>query len=87
MRPAARKAAATKTAETLAKIELVELRKAARRTQADVAKTLGISQAAVAKLEGRPDIQLSTLARYAKSLGAKLKLTAKMPDGQEIRVL
>jgi transcriptional regulator with XRE-family HTH domain len=87
MSPAAQKAAAIKTKQMLANLELSALRKAAKCTQAQVAKMLGVSQAAVAKLESRPDIQLSTLARYAKSMGAKLKLIAEMPNGQEIRVL
>jgi len=44
-------------------------------TQSEVARRLGTSQADVSKLERRSDIRLSTLAAYARTLGATLRLT------------
>jgi transcriptional regulator with XRE-family HTH domain len=50
---------------------LVEIRKAGRMSQQDVADAMGISQSAVARIEsGARDPRLSTLRRYAHAVGA-----------------
>lgn len=65
---------------------LKELRQASLRTQVEVAKSLGIGQVAVARLEGRSDILVSTLRRYLGALGAELQLIVKTKNGVEIRL-
>lgn len=54
---------------------LLALRESRGLTQAQVAKLLGISQPAVAKLEaGARNVKLATLCRYAEALGAQLRV-------------
>ena len=57
-----------------------ELRHARKLTQVSVAKSLGITQDAVSRLEKRSDILLSTLSGYVEAMGGKLSLVAKFPD-------
>jgi DNA-directed RNA polymerase specialized sigma subunit len=59
---------------------LRELRKAHHRTQASIAKQLGISQDGVSRLEKRSDLLLSTLRNYVESMGGNLRLVAEFPD-------
>ncbi|HZN18082.1 MAG TPA: helix-turn-helix domain-containing protein [Micromonosporaceae bacterium] len=55
--------------------ELVEQRRVAGLSQADVAERMGTSQPAVARLEsGGVDARLSTLERYAAAVGHRLEL-------------
>lgn len=51
-------------------MNLAMIRKAAQMTQTEVAKKLGIGQAAVSRLEGREDMLLSTLYDYLTATGA-----------------
>jgi predicted transcriptional regulator/DNA-binding XRE family transcriptional regulator len=50
-------------------------------TQADMAKRLQVGQAAISKIEGRGDVQISSLIKYVAALGAKLNITAVFPSG------
>ncbi len=50
---------------------LRQFREEAGLTQAEVAEKLGTSQSAVAKIEGRDDVLLSTLISYVKAAGAR----------------
>lgn len=51
-------------------------------SQKQLAKALGISQPAVAKIEQKDnDPPLSTLKRYVEAMGGSLSLAVKMPDG------
>ena len=59
---------------------LRELRKAHHRTQASMAKQLGISQDGVSRLEKRSDLLLSTLRNYVEAMGGDLRLVAEFPD-------
>jgi hypothetical protein len=61
-------------------MSLRQLRAAQKRTQASVAKTLGIGQDSVSRLEQRSDILLSTLRAYIEAVGGQLSLIAKFPD-------
>ena len=65
----------------LDEICLAELRKAVDKTQRDIAEYLGVSQAAISKLEQQPDMLIKTLSRYVEGLGAKLVVSARFPDG------
>ena len=51
-------------------MNLAMVRKAAQLTQAEVARKLGVGQAAISRLEGREDMLLSTLYDYLTATGA-----------------
>lgn len=70
-----------KANDLLAAMPLQELRKALALTQDQLAEELGISQAAVSKLENRPDMYIRTLARFVEAMGGTLKITADFPQG------
>lgn len=65
----------------LDEIRLAELRKALDKTQRDLAEYLGVSQAAISKLEQQPDMLLRTLSKYVEGLGAELVVAARFPEG------
>ncbi|APO77329.1 MULTISPECIES: XRE family transcriptional regulator [Rhizobium] len=50
------------------------------KTQQDLARALYVKQPAVAKLEQRGDIYVSSLRRYMEALGGTFEITAKFPD-------
>ena len=45
-----------------------------------MAKTLGITQDSVSRLEKRSDLLLSTLRKTVQAMGGKLSLVAEFPD-------
>lgn len=54
---------------------LVKARTQARMSQADVARSIGTTQSAIARLEGgRVSPSVSTLRRYAEATGSKLEI-------------
>jgi transcriptional regulator with XRE-family HTH domain len=59
---------------------LRELRTARRLTQVRMAKTLGITQDSVSRLEKRSDLLLSTLRKAIAAMGGDLSLVARFPD-------
>jgi len=61
-------------------ITLRALRRARALTRASVARELGISQDAIARLERRSDLLLSTLRRTVEAMGGSLSLVARFPD-------
>ena len=63
---------------------LRELRKARTLTQTHMAKTLGIGQDGVSKLEKRSDMMLSTLRGYVEAMGGRLNLIAEFPGAPPI---
>ncbi len=76
-----RKKIKTRVQELVAEeLALRELRKAHHRTQASMAKQLGISQDGVSRLEQRSDLLLSTLRNYVEAMGGDLRLIAEFPD-------
>jgi|SRR5579863_628833 DNA-binding XRE family transcriptional regulator len=62
-------------------MRLQELRLARHLTQSALAETLGVGQAAVAKLEKRTDMYVSNLGHFVEALGGKLRIVASFPDG------
>ena len=56
------------------------MRKACALTQVQLAKTLGIGQEHVSRLEQKTDMLLSTLASYVRAMGRDLRLLAEFPD-------
>jgi len=61
-------------------MSLRDLRKARKLTQARVAKTLGITQDSVSRLEKRSDLLLSTLRKTVKAMGGDVRIVAEFPD-------
>ena len=71
----------TRAAELIAKeLSLRDLRKAHELTQITVAKTLGLGQEGISRIEKRSDLLISTLRSYVEALGGRLFLIAKFPD-------
>jgi DNA-binding Xre family transcriptional regulator len=61
-----------------------QLRRARRRTQVSLARSMGITQDAVSRLEKRTDILLSTLSHYVEAMGGRLSLDAEFPDSNPV---
>ena len=79
--PAERKKVTTRAAELISEeMTLRQLRKARKLTQVRIAKTLGITQDSVSRLEKRSDILLSTLRKTVQAMGGTLRLVAEFPD-------
>lgn len=60
---------------------LAMIRQAANLTQTELASVLGVGQAAVAKMESRPDLLLSTLRAYLEALGGQARLVVDFGEG------
>jgi predicted transcriptional regulator len=70
--------------ERIRSAPLYQLRKALSLTQEQLAQELGIGQAAVSRLERRPDMYLSTLRRFVEAMGGELEIRARFPAGDVI---
>jgi hypothetical protein len=64
------------------KMALAEVRKAMSLTQEDLGVILHIKQAALARLENRTDMYISSLRKYIVALGGELDIVARFPDGE-----
>jgi len=69
------------TREMLAEMPLHELRKARGLSQQVLAKLLKVQQPAIAKLEKRTDMYISTLRSHIEAMGGELEIIAHFPDG------
>ncbi|CAL4867845.1 hypothetical protein MMA231_02116 [Asticcacaulis sp. MM231] len=65
-------------------LTLAELRQARKLTQEQMSATLNVGQAAVAKMEKRVDMYVSSLRGYVKALGGELEVVAKFPEGDVV---
>ena len=72
----------TMKSELLAEMPLHELRRARALTQRDLAETLKVNQPAIAKLEQRADVYVSSLRSYIEAVGGHLKIVAEFPEGE-----
>ena len=75
-----RKVEARATELLAEEMTLRELRRARKLTQVRMAKSLGITQDSVSRLEKRSDLLLSTLRKAVHAMGGKLSLVAEFPD-------
>jgi DNA-binding XRE family transcriptional regulator len=76
-----RKKIANRTALLIAEeMTMRELRKARKITQVEMAKTLGVKQEQISRIEKRTDLHISTLRRSIEAMGGKLSLVAEFPD-------
>ena len=79
--PTLRKKVEARAAQLIAEeMTLRELRHARKLTQVRIAKTLGITQDSVSRLEKRTDLLLSTLRKTVEAMGGSLSLVAEFPD-------
>jgi DNA-binding transcriptional regulator YiaG len=85
MSPEAQKRSRDMADQILADMEISELREALNVRQTDLARKLRTTQAAISRLEARPDTKISTLQKYIEALGGKLEVRANLP-GRTIRL-
>jgi len=70
-----------RAAELIAEeLNLRELRRLRKLTQARLSKKLKIGQEGVSRIEKRSDLYLSTLRSYVEGVGGELALIARFPD-------
>lgn len=65
----------------MAEMPLHELRRARGLSQRMLAETLRVQQPAIAKLEQRTDMYISTLRSHIEAMGGELEITARFPEG------
>ncbi|WP_420432264.1 helix-turn-helix domain-containing protein [Candidatus Poriferisocius sp.] len=85
-RPGAVERLAELRKETLAEIELQEIRGVLKLSQTDLAEAMGITQSAVSQFEHGDDILISTLDNYVQGLGATLRIAAVF-EGDEVETV
>lgn len=61
-------------------MDLAEVRRALKLSQDEIAQTLQIGQGAVAKIEKRADMYVSTLRRFIEAMGGELEIVARFAD-------
>jgi transcriptional regulator with XRE-family HTH domain len=71
---------AKRAEEIVAEINLRELRRLRKLTQARLSKKLKIGQEGVSRMEKRADMYISTLRGYVEGVGGKLSLVVEFPD-------
>jgi len=81
MSPESKQWVKQEVAKTLATMPLGELRNARGLSQKMLAEALHIQQPAIAKLEKRTDMYISTLRSHIKAMGGELEIIARFPDG------
>lgn len=62
---------------------LAALRQAAELTQAELARRMGVTQAAVSRVEQPHDLLLSTLNSYLQAIGGTARMIVSFADGHE----
>jgi len=85
MSPEAQARSQAKAAALKAELPLAELRLARHFSQEQLAAELSIRQPAVAKMEKKTDMYISTLRRFIEAMGGTLEIRAHFPDG-EVRI-
>ena len=81
MSPGSRERVDRAVREALKELPLNELRNARGLSQKMLAEALGIQQPAIAKMEKRTDMYISTLRSHIEAMGGHLEITAHFPDG------
>jgi transcriptional regulator with XRE-family HTH domain len=61
-------------------MELAELREALQVSQEELASKLKVTQAAISRLERRPNVLLESLANYVSALGGRIEVHAVLPS-------
>jgi len=73
--------AKSRAAQMRAEMPLNELRQARGLSQKALATVLHVDQPAIAKMEKRTDMYISTLRSHIEAMGGQLEIIAKFPDG------
>ena len=81
----AQEKSAALTRKMLKEMPLHELRSARGLSQQELALLLNVQQPAVAKLERRTDVYISTLRNHIEALGGQLEILARFPEG-DVRI-
>jgi ribosome-binding protein aMBF1 (putative translation factor) len=81
MSPEAQAMVDKKARAMLAEMPLNELRQARGLSQKKLAEALHIQQPAIAKMEKRTDMYISTLRSHIEAMGGKLEVLASFPEG------
>ncbi len=62
---------------------LAALRQAAELTQVELARRMGVTQAAISRMEQPHDLLLSTLNSYLQAIGGTARMIVSFADGHE----
>ena len=81
MAPESQARVEAKAQELLAEMPLNELRQARGLSQKALAEVLHVQQPAIAKMEKRTDMYISTLRSHIEAMGGQLDVVARFPDG------
>ena len=81
MSPESQARAQAKAQAMLVEMPLNELRQARGLSQKMLAEVLNVQQPAIAKMEKRTDMYLSTLRSHIEAMGGQLEVVARFPDG------
>lgn len=81
MSPEAQARAHEKAMAMMAELPLAELRQARYFSQEQLAAELSVKQPAVAKIEKKTDMYISTLRRFIEAMGGQLEIRAHFPEG------
>lgn len=85
MSPESRAQVAQMTEELRREMDLTQLRNARELSQAALGEILHVEQPAIAKMEKRTDMYVSTLRRFIEAMGGELEITARFPD-HDVRI-
>ena len=85
MSPEAQKRSHAKALSMMENLPLAELRQARHYSQEQLAVELQVKQPAVAKLEKKADMYISTLRRFIEAMGGELDIRAHFPEG-DVRI-
>src|SRR4051812_44126621 len=80
MKPEAQEWVNARSSELLQAMALADVRRAQASTQQQLAKTLGVNQAWISRVERQTDMYLSTLRSYVEALGGELEISARFDN-------
>jgi transcriptional regulator with XRE-family HTH domain len=85
MKPEAQERVKARSSQLLQAMALADIRRAQASTQEQLAKTLGVNQAWISRVERQTDMYLSTLRSYIEALGGELEVSARF-DNYSVRL-
>jgi DNA-binding transcriptional regulator YiaG len=80
MSPDAQAEAKAQSSRLDEEMALAAVRRALRLSQDEIAQMLQVGQGAVAKIEKRTDMYVSTLRRFIEAMGGELEIVARFAD-------
>ncbi len=84
MSPASQAEIVEKALTMMDEMPLAELRQARKFSQVQIAELLEIQQPAVAKMEQRTDMYISSMRRFVEAMGGQLEIRAHFADGDVV---